>query len=108
VTRRYHSPVNLEVCKKNTIKRREHGQHVGVLVELSEIFAVLIHCPGFIPASSHTWVILPVMEEVEMIRICIVDSDHCEMLLEMRYPPAVDDRPRFRLRFSYRMPSVPR
>jgi hypothetical protein len=86
-----HSPVNFKICKQNVVKRREHGQHVGVLMQLSEILAMLIHCPGFVPASGHTWVVLPVVEKVEMIWVGVVDSDHRKMLVEVWYPPAVNN-----------------
>jgi hypothetical protein len=76
-------------------------------VKLSEICTVLIQGPSFLPCSSDTWVILPVVEKIEMMRICVVNSDHRKMFLKMWYPPAIDDRSRFRFWLPYRMHSVP-
>lgn len=73
----------------------------------AEVPAMLIQCPGFIPPSSDTWVILPLVEKVEMIRVRVVDRDHGKMLLQMRDPSTVDDRARFRFWFPGWMHSVP-
>jgi hypothetical protein len=58
----YHCPIDFEVRKQNVVECREHGQQVGVLMHLSEIFAVLLQGPGFLPGGSDTWVILPSVE----------------------------------------------
>jgi hypothetical protein len=76
-------------------------------MELAEIFAVLIQSPGFVPSSGDTRVVLPVVEELQMVRVPVIESNHCEMLTEMWYPSAVDDRPGFRFRFADGMRSMP-
>lgn len=102
----YHSPIDLEISKKYVVKCREHGQNVGVFVQLAEILAMLIQCPGFVPSSSDTWIILPIVEQLEVLVIGVVESNHSKMLLKMGYPSAVDDGPWLRLWFPDRMHSV--
>lgn len=99
----YHSPVDLEVGKENVVECREHGQHVGIFMQLAQILAVLIQCPGFVPTSGHSWVILPLVKQGKMLGVCIIESNHGKMLLEVGNPPAVDDRTRLRFRFSDRV-----
>jgi hypothetical protein len=87
----YHSPIDFEICEQDIIKRREHGQDMRVLVELPEVLAMLIHGSSFIPPRSNTWIVLPFVEEIEMISIGVVESNHREVLFQVWYPSAVDN-----------------
>lgn len=66
-------------------------------MQLAEIFAVLFQCPGFVPSSCNSGIILPGVEQIKMIGVGIIKSDHGKMLFQMRDPSAIDDRSWFRL-----------
>jgi hypothetical protein len=76
-------------------------------MQLSEVFAVLIQGTGFVPSRSDTWVVLPLVEKAEMLVIGVVESYHCEVLLQMWNPSAIDDRARFGFRFPDWMLRMP-
>lgn len=83
-------PVDFKVGEKDTVKGREDGELVRVLVHLAQILAVLGECARLVPALRHTGVVLPRVEEVEVLGVCIVQRNHAEFLAKVRDVSAVN------------------
>lgn len=61
-----------------------------ILMNLAQILAMLVKCPGFIPALGHSGIILPLIEQPQMLIIGIIQSPYGEELVQMRNITAVD------------------
>lgn len=66
-------------------------------MQLTQILSVLFESSRLVPTSSHEWVILPLVEEAQMLVIPVVEREHAEMLVKMGDISAVDDRAAFGL-----------
>lgn len=97
-------PVDFKVSEKDAVKGREDGELVRVFVHLAQVLAVLGECARLVPALRHTGVVLPRVEEVEVLGVGIVQRDHAELLAEMGNVSAVNGASGARLGRPARVP----
>lgn len=45
---------------------------------------------SLVPACCYSWVVLPVMEEIQVLWVCVVQCYHGEMLVEMGNVSAIE------------------
>ncbi|KAI6754513.1 hypothetical protein HG530_012265 [Fusarium avenaceum] len=83
-------PVELEVGKGCVVEEAQHGELVRVLVDVLQIGAVLIESASLHPARCDTGVVLPLVEQTQMLRVLVVQSDEVEVLVQGRDVATVD------------------
>lgn len=84
------------VGEESIIKLGQDRHLMRVLMDFAQILAVLVKSPGLIPALGHSRIILPLIEQPQMLVICIIQSPYGEELVQMRNVTAVDTGPRGR------------
>lgn len=97
-------PVNLKVGEKDAVKRGQHGKLVRVLVHLAQVLAVLGQGARLVPALRDARVVLPRVEQVEVLGVGVVERDHAELLAQMGDVAAVDGATGSRLGRPARVP----
>lgn len=64
---------------------------MGVLVDVAQVLAVLLQRARLVPALRHARVVLPLVEQAQVLGVLPVERDHGEGLAQVRDPAAVDD-----------------
>lgn len=77
-----------------------------IVVQFSQVFLVLLQCARFVPTARDTGIILPCIEQLQMLRIFPVHRLEREVLVHLGDVPAVHDRARVRLRLANRVARV--
>lgn len=80
------------VGEESIIELGKNRHLMRILVNLAQVLAVLVKCPSFIPALGHSGVILPLIEQSQMLIIRIIQRPYGEELVQMRNVPAIDER----------------
>lgn len=84
-------PINLKIRKGRVVEFGQNRHLMRILVDLAQIFTVLLQRSRLVPALRHARVVLPFMEQLQMRRVVVVQMDHGEKLVQVRYVAAVDD-----------------
>lgn len=93
----YLCPVQLIVREACLVEAAEQAQNMRVEVELAEIFAVLVHRAGLVPAFGDSRIVLPNVEQFDVLIVLPVDHLKREVLVELWNVAAVADRSGSRL-----------
>ena len=86
----YFSPVDFEICEGGFFKEGKHCQDMRIIMEILEIFSVMCQITSLVPSSCYSGIILPVVEEVEVFRVRVVECYHGEMFVEVGDVSAVE------------------
>lgn len=92
----YLCPVELVVRETRLVEAAEQAQDVRVEVELAEVLAVLIQRASLVPAFGDSRVVLPGVEQFQMLFVLPVDHFEREVLVQLRDVATVADRSRVR------------
>jgi hypothetical protein len=62
-------PVQLEIRKPFLIEPTKEAQHVWIEMQIPQIALMLFQRPGLVPSFRDTGIVLPLIEETEMIGV---------------------------------------
>lgn len=93
----YLCPVELVVGEARLIEAAEQAQNVRVEVKLAEVLAVLIERASLVPAFGDARVVLPGVEQLQVLIVLPVNHFEREVLVQLWDVAAVADGPRVRL-----------
>ena len=96
----YLCPVELVVREARLVEAAEQAQNVRVEVELAEILAVLIERASLVPAFGDARVVLPGVEQLQVLIVLPIDHFEREVLVQLWDVAAVADRSRVRFRLA--------
>jgi len=77
----YLCPVELVVREARLVEAAEQAQNVRVEVELAEILAVLVERASLVPAFGDARVVLPGVEQLQVLIVLPVDHFEREVLV---------------------------
>ena len=92
----YLCPVELVVREACFVEAAEQAQNMRVEVQLTEVLAVLVERASFVPAFGDSRVVLPGVEQFQMLFVLPVDHFEREVLVQLRDVATVADRSRVR------------
>jgi hypothetical protein len=67
-------PVEFVVGEGFVVEAAEETQDVGIVVQVSEVIAMVFEVSCFVPSFCDAWVILPCVEEIEMFGGCPINN----------------------------------
>lgn len=99
-------PVQLIVAESGIVKATKQAQDMGIIVQVSEVVAMVFKISCFIPSFCNSGIILPFVEQIEVFSICPIDDFEREVLIDFGDVTRVADALRGGLRATNRMPGV--
>jgi hypothetical protein len=70
----YLRPIQLVICETRLVETPEQAEDVRVFVQLAQILTMLVQRARLVPARRNAWVVLPLVEELQVLWILPV---HC-------------------------------
>lgn len=80
------------VGEKSIIEFGKNRHLMGILVDLVQILAMLLKSSSFVPTLSHSRIILPLIEQPQMLIVFIVQSPKRKELVQVWNVTTVDTR----------------
>lgn len=79
---------------------------VRIVLDPTKILAMLVQGARLVPALRDSGVVLPLVEETEVLFVLVIETHHREGLLKVRNPAAIDHRARGGFRRADRVPRL--
>lgn len=87
----YLGPINLKIRKLDPLEPRQQRNLVRIRLHRLQVRAVLLKRAALVPALRHARVVLPGVEQIDVLCVVDVERDHGKGLAQVRDPAAVDD-----------------
>lgn len=82
------------VGEESIVELGQHRNLVRVLVDLAQVLAMLVERAGLVPALRDARIVLPLVEELQVLLVGVVERPDGEELVQVRDVAAVDHRAR--------------